>query len=142
MTFGTQPGRDDLILGRAGLGAPRVPTSITTPGGGLSGDRVGRRESRHLQPAPIPQVQLYGTMELTPKEYEGPAQRFDTRPSYRAHSSIGTWIFRAKYLEIPQARADVLTASLAPIRSCMPTASLFPTERIRFGSRPARRSTT
>ena len=37
ITFGMQPGRDDMILGKVGLGAPRVPTSITTPGGVYQG---------------------------------------------------------------------------------------------------------
>ena len=32
-SFGMQPGRDDMLLGRIGTSAPRVPTSITTPGG-------------------------------------------------------------------------------------------------------------
>ena len=37
ITFGMQPGRDDMMLGKVGLGAPRVPTSITTPGGVYQG---------------------------------------------------------------------------------------------------------
>src|ERR1700735_1888732 len=39
ITFGMQPGRDDMLLGKVGLGAPRVPTSITTPGGVYQGPR-------------------------------------------------------------------------------------------------------
>ena len=45
-TFGMQPGRDDMILGRIGAGAPRVPTSITTPGGVYQGPQRGRESPR------------------------------------------------------------------------------------------------
>ncbi len=40
VTFGTQPGRDDLLLGRIGTAAPRVPTSITMPGGTYQGPQA------------------------------------------------------------------------------------------------------
>ena len=44
VTFGTQPGRDDLLLGRIGTAAPRVPTAITMPGGGTGAtDQSGRQ---------------------------------------------------------------------------------------------------
>ena len=72
MTFGMQPGRDDMILGRVGLGAPRVPTSITTPGGVYQGPRrtAGNRgtSTRFRFRRPV----LYGTMELPTREDEGP----------------------------------------------------------------------
>ena len=63
MTFGMQPGRDDMILGRVGLGAPRVPTSITTPGGVYQGPRR-TRGNRGAAAVPVPPPLLYGTMEL------------------------------------------------------------------------------
>jgi cobalt-zinc-cadmium efflux system outer membrane protein len=110
MTFGMQPGRDDMILGRAGLGAPRVPTSITTPGGVYQGPP--RREGIAVPPPiPVPPPQLYGTMELATIDDEGPVDgmTLDRAIEIMVRQSID---LRAKYLEIPQMRADVLTASL------------------------------
>ena len=111
MTFGMQPGRDDMILsGRAGLGAPRAPTSITTPGGVYQGPP--RREGTVVPPPlPVPAPLLYGTMELSAIEDEGPIDglTLDHAIEILVRQSID---LRAKYLEIPQARADVLTASL------------------------------
>ena len=71
ITFGMQPGRDDMILGRAGLGAPRVPTSITTR---EACTRVRRRLQGIAapQPVPVPPPLRYGTMELPMQEDEGP----------------------------------------------------------------------
>ena len=69
-------GRDDMILGRVGLGAPRVPTSITTPGGVYQGPRRARGIAAP-QPAPIPPPLRYGTMELPKEEDEGPRGRID-----------------------------------------------------------------
>jgi outer membrane protein, heavy metal efflux system len=111
MTFGMQPGRDDLILsGRAGLGAPRAPTSIASPGGVYQGPP--RREGIVVPPPiPVPPPQLYGTMELATIEDEGPVDglTLDQAIGILVRQSID---LRAKYLEIPQMRADVLTASL------------------------------
>jgi outer membrane protein, heavy metal efflux system len=110
MTFGMQPGRDDMILGRAGLGAPRVPTSITTPGGVYQGPP--QREGIAVPPPlPVPPPKLYGTMELTTIEDEGPVDglTLDRAIEILVRQSVD---LRAKYLEIPQMRADVLTASL------------------------------
>src|SRR5262249_13824289 len=36
-SLGMQPGRDEMLLGRAGPSAPRVPTSVTMPGGTYQG---------------------------------------------------------------------------------------------------------
>jgi cobalt-zinc-cadmium efflux system outer membrane protein len=110
ITFGMQPGRDDMILGRAGLGAPRVPTAITTPGGVYQGPP--RREGIAFPPPlAVPLVQHYGTMALPTIEYEGPANglTLDQAIEILVKRNIE---LRAKYLEIPQGRADVLTASL------------------------------
>jgi cobalt-zinc-cadmium efflux system outer membrane protein len=111
MTFGMQPGRDDMILaGRAGLGAPRAPTSITTPGGVYQGPP--QREGIAVPPPrPLPPPQLYGTMEYASIDDEGPVDglTLDRAVEILVRQSID---LRAKYLEIPQMRADVLTASL------------------------------
>jgi cobalt-zinc-cadmium efflux system outer membrane protein len=110
-SFGTQPGRDDLLLGRIGTSAPRVPTAITMPGGTYEGPRTN-------VPMPAPRVStpvrplLYGSLELPEHESEeGPADglTLDQAIDLLVHQNLD---LRAKELEIPQARADILTASL------------------------------
>ncbi len=111
ITFGMQPGRDDMILGgRAGLGTPRVPTSITTPGGIYQGPQRARGITAP-KPAPIPPPLRYGTMELPTEEDQGPPDglTIDQAIEILVHGNLD---LRAKFLEIPQMRADVLTASL------------------------------
>ena len=110
MTFGMQPGRDDMILGRAGLGAPRVPTAITTPGGVYQGPRQTQGIAVP-QPLPLPPAPLYGTMELPTVEDEGPPDGLTLERAIQMLIDRNIEL-HSKYLEIPQARADVLTASL------------------------------
>jgi outer membrane protein, heavy metal efflux system len=110
ITFGMQPGRDDMILGRVGLGAPRVPTSITTPGGVYQGPRRSQGIAAP-QPAPIPPPLLYGTMELPAQEDEGPPDGLTIDRAIEVMLKRNLDL-RSKFLEIPQAQADVLTASL------------------------------
>ena len=110
ITFGMQPGRDDMILGKVGLGAPRVPTSITTPGGVYQGPRRAEGITAP-KPVPVPQPLRYGTMELPDREDEGPPEglTIDQAIELLLQRNLD---LHAKFLEIPQARADVLTASL------------------------------
>jgi cobalt-zinc-cadmium efflux system outer membrane protein len=110
ITFGMQPGRDDMIMGKVGLGAPRVPTSITTPGGVYQGPPRAQGIAAP-QPAPIPPPLLYGTMELPAQEDAGPPDGLTIDLAIELLLE-GNLDLRSKFLEIPQARADVLTASL------------------------------
>ena len=110
ITFGMQPGRDDMIMGRAGLGAPRVPTSITTPGGVYQGP-PRLQGIAAPQPVPIPAPLRYGSMELPVQEDEGPADGLTIDRAIELMIE-GNLDLRSKFLEIPQMRADVLTASL------------------------------
>ena len=82
-------------------------------------------------------------MELPARGGRGAAGRIDDRPGHRADAWQRNLDLRAKYLEIPQARADVLTASLRanPIFYARQPSS-FRTARIRFRSRMGRLSTT
>jgi cobalt-zinc-cadmium efflux system outer membrane protein len=106
-----QPGRDELLLGRLGTAAPRVPTSITMPGGVYQGPPTGPGIAAP-QPLPAPRPPFFGTLEL-PKEAEdeGPpgGWTIDQAIDRYVHHNLD---LQGKYLEIPQARADVLTASL------------------------------
>jgi cobalt-zinc-cadmium efflux system outer membrane protein len=111
ISFGMQPGRDDMLLGRIGTSVPRVPTSIATPGGVYLGPPPSLVFAA-AQPPPVPRAPFFGTLEL-PKyaEEEGPADglTLDQAIDLLVDNNLD---LRAKQMEIPQARADVLTASL------------------------------
>ena len=97
--------------GRAGPSVPRVPTSITMPGGTYQGPQ------RNLgiaapQPLPVPQPPFYGTLEVANgPEDQGPPDglTLDQAIEIYVHQNLD---LRAQCLEMPQASADVLTASL------------------------------
>jgi outer membrane protein, heavy metal efflux system len=110
--LGIQPGSDAMIFGRGGPGAPRVPTSISTPGGVYQGPRDSRRGPA-LQPISTPKPPFYGTLEL-PSEEEALTGPLDGLTLEQAIERLieANLDLRAKRLEIPQARADELTASL------------------------------
>jgi cobalt-zinc-cadmium efflux system outer membrane protein len=100
-----------MLLGRLGTGAPRVPTSVTTPGGVYQGPPAGRGVAAP-QPSPVPRAPFYGTLELPKEEIdEGPAHGLTLDQAIELLKERNLDL-RAKYLEIPQARADILTASL------------------------------
>jgi cobalt-zinc-cadmium efflux system outer membrane protein len=110
-TFGMQPGRDDLLLGRIGTASPRVPTAITMPGGTYQGPQVNPAVAA-TQRIPAARPLLYGSLELPAHETEeGPPDglTLDQAIELLVRQNLD---LRAKQLEIPQARADVLTASL------------------------------
>src|SRR5262245_12422471 len=110
MVLGTQPGRDELLLGRIGTAAPRAPASIATPGD--QGPAPPSRGIAAPAPLPVPRVPLYGSLAL-PEEDGG-----DGPPDGLTLDQAIEWLvrenldLRSKSMEIPQARADVLTASL------------------------------
>jgi cobalt-zinc-cadmium efflux system outer membrane protein len=110
VSFGMQPGRDEMLLGRIGTAAPRVPTSITTPGD--QGPPTAPRAIAAPRPIPAPQPLFFGSLELPTGEADiGPPDglTLDQAIERLVHENLD---LRAKALEIPQARADVLTASL------------------------------
>lgn len=111
MILGTQPGRDDpLLQGRIGTASPRVPASITMPG---SADQPPRsRGITAPEPLPVPRAPLYGTLALPVEEDgEGPLDglTLDAAIERLIRENLD---LRSKSMEIPQARADLLTASL------------------------------
>jgi outer membrane protein, heavy metal efflux system len=110
VSMGMQPGRDDMLMGRVGTAAPRVPTSITTPGGIYQGPPQSRAATG-LQPLAAPPAPLYGTLELPKDADEGPADglTIDQAIDILMRQNLD---LRAKAYEIPQGRADVLTAGL------------------------------
>jgi cobalt-zinc-cadmium efflux system outer membrane protein len=110
MSLGIQAGRDELLLGRVGTAAPRAPASIATPGQGEAPPRP--RGIAAPEPLPVPRAQLYGSLALpTGEDSEGPPDglTLDQAIDLLIRNNLE---LRAKFLEIPQARADILTASL------------------------------
>ena len=107
--LGIQPGRDEQLLGRIGTIAPRVPSSISQPD---QGPAPRPRGVGAPEPLPIPTSPLYGTLELPEgPEMEAPGGgiTLDQAIDRLIHENLE---LRSKSLEIPQARADVLTAGL------------------------------
>lgn len=106
---GTPGGSDAPVSGGAGTINPRVPSSISTPGQARSMTNQGIVPIRPLAPAAAP---LFGTLSIpTGPEDEGPADglTLDDAIARLIQENID---LRAKSLEIPQAQADILTASL------------------------------
>lgn len=110
--FGMQPGRDDPILGgRIGPSVPRVPANITDPGA-QGGPRILPRGNLAPIPSPAPLAPLYGTLSMPSESADdGPADglSLDRAIDRLIHYNLA---LQSKSFEIPQARADLLTASL------------------------------
>lgn len=110
--LGMQPGRDEMLFGgRPGPSVPRVPSSISMPGGAYQGPRAATGVVAP-QPLPVPQPPFYGTLEVGEgPEDPGPPDglTLDRAIEIYVHENLN---LRALALELPQARADVLTAGL------------------------------
>jgi cobalt-zinc-cadmium efflux system outer membrane protein len=108
--FGTSPGTGPEFLGgRAGTSAPRVPTAITTPGGGVVAPARGVAAPPRLM---ITDVPLFGPLAVpAADEEEGPADGLSLDAAIERLVRNNTFL-RAQALQIPAARADALTASL------------------------------
>lgn len=109
--MGMTPGRGDMILGRLGASGGRVPTTITTPGGVYQGPPQART-SVAPQPIPVPRAPFYGTLVVPKHEAEeGPPGGLTLDQAIQRTIERNLDLLAKKY-ELPQARADVLTASL------------------------------
>jgi cobalt-zinc-cadmium efflux system outer membrane protein len=110
MILGVEPGRDELLLGRIGTAAPRAPAAIATPGD--QGPAPVQRGIAAPAPLPVPRAPLYGTLALpVEEEVEGPADGL-TLDQAIERLIRENYDLRSKFMEIPQGRADILTASL------------------------------
>lgn len=108
--FGMSPGTDPAFLGgRAGTATPRVPTSITVPGGAMAAPTPGITAPAPLK---ITDVALYGPLDVpAAAEEEGPPDglTLDAALDRLLRENLA---LAARRYQVPAARADVLTAGL------------------------------
>jgi cobalt-zinc-cadmium efflux system outer membrane protein len=112
-SFSNLPGSGGYLGGRAGVSAPRnVPTAVTTPPTG-PGPTEFQMPVTAPQPAPVSPVTTrpYGTLEIPSLEDEGPPAGL-TLDGAIATTLDRSMDLRAKFYEIPMARADTLQAGL------------------------------
>lgn len=99
-----------ILSGRAGPSIPRVPSNITQPGGIIGvPEQTGIAAPSTLPTAEMP---LYGSLaEPGTPEDEGPADglTLDMAIDRMVRQNLD---LLARYYEVPQATADILTASL------------------------------
>lgn len=113
-SFSNLPGTGGLLGGRAGASTPKgVPTSASMP---ASGAEPTANQMAITAPRPEPvspsTAPLYGTLEIPAvPEDDGPPDglTLDRAIDITLQRSLD---LRAKYAEIPMARADILQASL------------------------------
>ena len=96
--------------GRPGASTPRVPTSVSTPGG-TAGPTDAQTGIAGPRPLPIGRVPLYGSLEIPAEADEGPpgGLTLDQAIDRLLRENLE---LRAQFIEIPMAEADILTASL------------------------------
>lgn len=116
------PARSKVSLGggrRSALGALSAPTRHIAPRTGLA--TPAPSPARAVAPSP----ELHGMSELPPGEYEGPpgGMTLDQAIERLVRDNLE---LRSKFLEIPQARADVLTAGMRANPFYFLSASSYP----------------
>jgi cobalt-zinc-cadmium efflux system outer membrane protein len=104
-------GTETFLGGRPGASTPRVPTSVSSPSaaGGITEQQIGIAAPR---PVPITTNPIYGSLALpTGAASEGPPDglTLDTAIDRLLRENLD---LRAKFIEIPQADADILNAGL------------------------------
>jgi cobalt-zinc-cadmium efflux system outer membrane protein len=112
-TLSNSPVSAGILGGRPGPQAPKgIPTAVTTPGGGQGPtdlqQPIAPPPSQAISPTTVP---FYGTLDLTAAEQEEPPDgiTLDAAIELALRRNIE---LRAKFHEIPMARADILQANL------------------------------
>lgn len=104
-------GTEEILGGRPGPSVPRVPSAITRPD--QAGAGVPVQEGITAPPIlPLTEVRPYGRLALpSGREDEGPPDglTLDAAINRLVEQNLG---LRSRFYEIPQADADILTASL------------------------------
>jgi cobalt-zinc-cadmium efflux system outer membrane protein len=99
-----------ILGGRVGTSFPRVPTAITNPAAGAPAPTV--RRMAPMATVPITSVPLYGVLDVPrgPRD-EGPPHglTLDQAIELLLQNNMD---LKSRFMEIPQAEADILTAGL------------------------------
>jgi cobalt-zinc-cadmium efflux system outer membrane protein len=113
-SFGNLPGAGGILGGRAGVSSPKgIPTTVTTPGAGPGPTQmqmsISPPQSQGVGPVSVP---FSGTLELP-----GGSEDWGPADGWTLDRAIGVTLersldLRAKFFEIPMARADILQANL------------------------------
>lgn len=101
-------GQEGILGGRPGPSVPRAPAGITTPGPVTVPGRMGIGLPEAL---PIADAPIYGPLSLPAGDDQGPPNGLTLDAAIERLMRTNLEL-RAKSLEIPQADADILTASL------------------------------
>jgi cobalt-zinc-cadmium efflux system outer membrane protein len=113
-SFGNLPGAGGILGGRPGVSTPKgIPTTVTSPGSG-PGPTAMQMSISPPQPQGVgpTSVPFAGPLEITGRaEDDGPADgvTLELAIDITLERSLD---LRAKFLEIPMARADILQANL------------------------------
>jgi cobalt-zinc-cadmium efflux system outer membrane protein len=112
-SFSNLPGTGGLLGGRAGPSAPRTPAAVvhpaTAPSPTALQSAISAPPPEPIAPAP---AAIYGPLELpTGREDDGPPNGLTLEQAIDITLERSRDL-RAKFYEIPQARADILQASL------------------------------
>jgi cobalt-zinc-cadmium efflux system outer membrane protein len=113
-SFGNLPGAGGILGGRPGVSTPKgIPTTVTTPGSGPNPTEmqmaISAPQPQGVSPTSVP---FAGPLEITgATEDDGPADglTLDRAIDVTLERSLD---LRAKFFEIPMARADILQANL------------------------------
>ncbi len=120
--FGKSPGSggagpasapDSLLGGRVGPTSPKgIPTSISSPGMSFGGNVTALQGVARTPDLPAATIPAAGPLSIPPTEEDpGPSEgmTLDQAIERLVHENLD---LRSKFFEIPQAKADILTASL------------------------------
>ena len=114
-SFSNLPGTGGFLGGRAGVSTPRtVPTSVVNPAAAAPSPTALQSAITAPQPEPIAPstAPIYGPLELpTGREDDGPPDGLTLEQAIDITLQRSRDL-RSKFYEVPQARADVLQASL------------------------------
>jgi outer membrane protein, heavy metal efflux system len=110
---GPPSGNDSLLGGRAGPGSAKgISTSISTPGMSVASGLFSQQGFKPIENTPAAAIPASGPLAVPPtEENPGPSDGMTLDQAIELLIKNNLEL-RSKFFEIPQAKADILTASL------------------------------